>query len=116
MTLRLSRVIVFTENIERLAEFYEQKLGLKPRTKEDGWIDYDAGGASFALHRGKSRPGERGAGATKLCFHAPDVQEAADELAARGVKLGKVHGTPPGLVLCDFRDPDGNVLQLSSRA
>jgi catechol 2,3-dioxygenase-like lactoylglutathione lyase family enzyme len=113
--LQLRRVIVFSENIERLAEFYEEKLGLTPKAKEDDWIDYDAGGVRLALHRGKAGAGD-GPGATKLCFHAPDIQRAADELVARGVKLGKVRGTPPGLVLCDFKDPDGNVLQLSSRA
>ena len=51
----------------------------------------------------------------KIVFFASDVEEARDRLIARGAKLGPVKASGD-LRLCDGRDPEGNVFQISNRS
>ena len=111
MKLSIRRVILFVANVAKCSEFYEKKLGLKLRSRSDGFVDFDAGGCSLALHRGTPRPAR-----TKICFYASDVSKARAALVERGVKMGRDPGPGQGLKLCDGRDPEGNVFQLSNRA
>jgi catechol 2,3-dioxygenase-like lactoylglutathione lyase family enzyme len=96
--------------MEAMAAFYEQRIGLKVLSREDGFVDFDAGGARLALHRGTPNPSR-----TKICFYAPDVSKARGELVGRGVKMSRDPGPGSGLKLCDGKDPEGNVFQLSNR-
>jgi predicted enzyme related to lactoylglutathione lyase len=106
------RIIVFTANMEVMAEFYGRALGLALRHSEAGWRDYDAGACRIALHQGPSTPGKQ---PPKLVFYAKDVSAARAALMRRGVKtLGKVKSTGT-FDMCDGTDPDGNRIQISSR-
>lgn len=109
--MQLARVILFTGQMEAMSGFYGQVLGLKQVTEENGWKEFDAGGARIALHSGPSSPGRKG---PKIVFHAPDVAAMRATLVARGAKLGKVRQGEV-FCLCDGKDPDGNPIQLSSR-
>jgi predicted enzyme related to lactoylglutathione lyase len=106
----IKRIILFVEDMTGLTEFYEKKLGLTVALRTADFVDFEAGGCRLALHKGKSQPGR-----TKVCFYAADVSEARAELVARGVEMGKDPGPGEGLKLCDGRDPEGNVFQLSNR-
>ncbi len=109
--MRLARVILFTPQIEAMAEFYSQVLGLKQIAEEKGWREFAAGSTTIALHAGPSSPGRKG---PKIVFHSNDVAALRETLVARGAKFGKVR---QGEVycLCDGKDPDGNPIQLSNR-
>ena len=109
-SLGVARVIFFTRQIEPMAEFYRDVIGLKQVTAEPGWREFDAGGIRLALHSGPPSPKAKG---PKLVFYAKDVASAREMLVARGAKLGKVKSGQ--YTLCDGRDPDGNAIQLSSR-
>lgn len=111
MKLKLRRTILFTPNMEAMSAFYGEKLGLKRVAEEKGWREFAAGAACVALHSGPASPGRKG---PKLSFLVEDVAAARAELAARGVKLGPVRNFG-ALDLCDFKDPDGNPVQLSNR-
>jgi catechol 2,3-dioxygenase-like lactoylglutathione lyase family enzyme len=107
--LQIRRVILFVKNMRAVTDFYEHKLGLKVLSRSDGFVDFDAGAVRLALHStGAANPGR-----TKLCFYAENVSRQRAELVARGVKMGKDPGE--GLKLCDGKDPEGNVFQLSNR-
>lgn len=108
--MKMSRVILFVEDMDLCADFYENKLGLKIARREEGFIDFDAGDCRIALHKGTSRPGR-----TKICFYAKDVSAARKALVDAGVAMGKDPGSGPGLKLCNGKDPEGNIFQLSSR-
>jgi catechol 2,3-dioxygenase-like lactoylglutathione lyase family enzyme len=112
MNLNLSRIIIFTADIPRLAAFYRDVMGLEIAGKEAGWVELDAGGTSIALHRGKPTIGNR---PPKLVFYAADVASARAALLKRGMAgLGPVKSTA-SFDMCDGRDPDGNPIQISSR-
>jgi hypothetical protein len=43
------------------------------------------------------------------------VSKARAELVARGIEMGNDPGDGDGLKLCDGKDPEGNVFQVSNR-
>ena len=110
-TLRMARVILFTAQMEKMAHFYGEILGLKQVTSEKGWREFAAGTVNIALHSGPSSPGRKG---PKIAFYAKDVAALRATLVARGATFGEVR---QGEIycLCDGKDPDGNPIQLSSR-
>ena len=50
----------------------------------------------------------------KLVFVVTDVAAMREKLVEMGVRVGKHHSNQQ-FECCDFKDPDGNVLQISSR-
>lgn len=111
MQLKLSRVILFTANMEKMTAFYRDVLGFKLKTDEKGWKEFDAGSCGIALHSGTARPGAR---PPKLAFDVKDVAATRQMLIARGAKMGKV-SSRDGIELCGGKDPDGNPFGLSNR-
>ena len=59
MQLRLSRVILFTANMDQMVAFYRDVLGFKLKTNDKGWKTFDAGACEIALHSGGRKPGPR---------------------------------------------------------
>ena len=105
--LQLKRVILFSRDLPALTAFYRDVLGLKicDGTPKEGWVDFGA----LALHRGTPRPGS-----TKIAFYTANVPRMREELRNRGAMFGEVKDFGD-LILCDGRDPEGNLLQLSNR-
>ncbi len=103
--------------MKAMAAFYRDVLGMKAKTsgvitdEADGFLQLSCGDFEIALHRA-SKPG--GSGRNKLAFYASDVPAAREKLIAKGVRMGKIFGEGK-LQLCDFKDPDGNWLQISNR-
>ncbi len=112
MELALRRVIIFTADLEGLAVFYGEVLGLPRVSDEISWKAFDAGAIEIALHNGSAMLGRR---PPKLVFYAADVAGARAVLNARGARFGAVK-SGAGFDLSDGKDPDGNPIQLSSRA
>ena len=110
MELSLRRVILFVDDIKAVTDFYEKKLGLKILSREEGFVDFDAGACRLALHAGVSNPGR-----TKICFYVPDVAKARQELTDKGIRMGPAPDATAALQLCDGKDPEGNTFQLSNR-
>ena len=109
--MKMERVILFTSRIDAMSQFYGEVLGLKLVTREKGWREFAAGGATIALHSGPSSPGRKG---PKIVFYAKDVAALRKILVERGGNFGKVRQGDI-FCLCDGKDPDGNPIQLSDR-
>jgi catechol 2,3-dioxygenase-like lactoylglutathione lyase family enzyme len=107
----MARVILFTAQMDKMARFYGEVLGLEQVTSEKGWREFAAGPVSIGLHSGPPSPGRKG---PKIVFYAKDVAALRATLVARGAIFGKVR---QGEIycLCDGKDPDGNPIQLSNR-
>jgi catechol 2,3-dioxygenase-like lactoylglutathione lyase family enzyme len=112
MQLRLSRIILFTANMDRMVSFYRDVLGLRLKTDDKGWKTFDAAACEIALHGGGRKPG---AHPPKLQFDVKDVAATRAALITRGAKMGKV-SSKDGLDLCGGKDPDGNPFSLSNRS
>lgn len=112
MQLRLSRVILFTSNMDPMTAFYRDVLGLRLKADEKGWKRFEAGNCEIAPHGGGRKPGPR---SPKIQFDVKDVAATRAALIARGAKMGKVT-SKDGLDLCGGKDPDGNPFSLSNRS
>ncbi len=111
MSFKLSRVILFTADMDEMTAFYRDVLALPFANEEPGWVELDAGATTIALH---AWDGEAADGPAKLVFFAEDVAAARDLLLARGAPMGEIVMFGD-IALCDGRDPDGNMIQISSR-
>jgi lactoylglutathione lyase len=115
----ISYAIVYVKDTAKSLAFYRDVLGCKVKVEAPGWVEFDLGPVTLALHgEEKARPIERGNN-TLLVFPVPDVFEAHEALKASGVKIYEapkmVCETPTGKgYSLDFADLDGNLLSFYS--
>jgi catechol-2,3-dioxygenase len=122
MRVVLNRVILYVQDVERLTTFYREMFGL-PVVEEikSEWTVLAAGPCQLALHKvGKAyRVADPASWQVEtnvklvITVDRP-LAELRAELSAKGVSMGKIKSYPPltGL-LCDGKDPEGNVFQLA---
>jgi catechol 2,3-dioxygenase-like lactoylglutathione lyase family enzyme len=116
---------IAVSDMERAAEFYEGKLGLKASggDEADGGRTYECGGGS-TLHIFPS-PYAKASGATVAGFSVDDIQDTLDGLLSNGVSFERYDEGPlttdeQGIArMGDFvgawvKDPDGNVLSIGN--
>ena len=107
-------VIIWTDNLERLAQFYETVLGLTPHSRHSDFISFRWGNMrlGLGLHsfvHGTARDPYR----IMVNLGTGDIHATVERLREQGVKILR----PPeqekwrGWV-ATFEDPDGNILQL----
>jgi predicted enzyme related to lactoylglutathione lyase len=111
----LKRVILFSRNVPRLARFYQEVFNLEAKggPADKDWIELAAGECSLALHKGAPPAAPRGV--PKIVFWSEDVEKTREELVRKGARMGRVSAFGD-LRLCDGRDPEGNVFQVSNRS
>jgi catechol 2,3-dioxygenase-like lactoylglutathione lyase family enzyme len=112
--------VIFVRDMVAMRGFYEDVLGFQLiRELSSGWIEYKVGDNTLALARpsrtAADAPTPKGSASLQLAFKvsAPEVDQCAEELVRRGVKLL----SPPtdqsfGHRTLFFRDPDGNLLEV----
>jgi predicted enzyme related to lactoylglutathione lyase len=121
MPVALSRVILYVQDVDRLATFYQTVFGLPVVEEIKGeWAVLDAGPCQLALHRvGQAYrvadAGSRVESNAKLVMTVDrPLADLRAELVAKGVPMGKIKSYPPLTGrLCDGKDPEGNVFQLA---
>ncbi len=118
----LERVILFVQDVEKLARFYGDVFGLPVVEKIEGeWAVLRAGSCELALHRvgepwrveeGEDRQAVSNA---KLVFRVRgDLARLRAALIAKGVAMQPIKSYLPLTgPLCDGHDPEGNVFQLA---
>lgn len=111
----LDTVIIFTDDLERLASFYAEGLGLTDPNRVPGHVGYRlSSGLYLGFDSNEDVP--TGASGVTLWFDVDDLERTF----ARFVELGASVRYPPTLkpmgdVLASLLDPDGNVFGLVSR-
>src|SRR5712664_2004027 len=112
------------QGLEARPEFYEQKLGFKPKQETGGGVVYEfAGGTGCFMY---PTPNAGTSKASQAFWQVGDVEKEVAELKARGVKfeeydmpgLKTVNGiaTAGGAKSAWFKDVDGNILALVQNA
>jgi predicted enzyme related to lactoylglutathione lyase len=115
---RLSRVILYVHDVERLSEFYRQAFAFPLVQHIPGeWAVLEAGACELALHRVgaayRDRPPAGESNAKLVVTIDSPLAEMREALSRRGASMSEIKsyaGTGP---LCDGRDPEGNVFQLA---
>lgn len=111
----VSRIMLFVHDVPKVAAFYRDILGLPPLGEiTPEWVELQAGNCTIALHHASKPLHERGDASAKIVFGVKDVPAGKALLEDRGVKMGRIHSFS-GIDICDGKDPEGNLFQISSR-
>jgi catechol 2,3-dioxygenase-like lactoylglutathione lyase family enzyme len=105
------------DDVEKAREFYGETLGLETSVENDLLTLHIAGDRPTLVY---PRPGHTPAEYTILNFPVEDIEEAVDELVARGVEFERYEGFDQdergihrvGPPIAWFKDPAGNVLSV----
>ena len=107
-------VIVWTDRLDEMAEFYRDTLGFPVHSVRPNFVAFQLGDARFSIGThahvsGRTTEPER----VMINLGTRDIHNAHETLSARGVEFVR----PPeqehwGGWVATFRDPDGNMLQL----
>ena len=121
--MKLHQAMIFVKRMDLMTTFYRDGLGLKvlPKKSEEGFVVFDAGGVTLALHAIPGPiaktieigdpPVARSDTAIKLLFEVSNVEEARIHLARHGAIMSEPHGWGG----CDGTDPEGNVFMIVGR-
>ena len=112
--------MIYVSDVPRMAAFYADTLRLRPieETRQDGYVAFDAGGSTFALHaivgaepcKISSPPKPRETNPVKLSCEVEDVASEVERLEGLGVTIVR---RPWGAH--DAIDPEGNIFGLYSK-
>lgn len=121
--MKLGQLILFTHDVDRLAAFYRDVLGLALVESEPGWCVLDAGGVHLALHGIPAHiagtvsdpPKKREDSSWKPTFLVDDLDATLARLAAAGIAMSTPKTYGPR-TYADGIDVDGNVIQIARHA
>jgi catechol 2,3-dioxygenase-like lactoylglutathione lyase family enzyme len=120
----LDHLVLTVADIGRTRDFYERVLGMDPVVFGEGRHALAFGAQKINLHKAGREFEPKAAaptpGSADLCFLTDSsVAEVVEHLEANGVEIleGPVRrtGATGPIVSVYFRDPDGNLLEVSGR-
>ena len=121
--MRLNQAMIYVKDLNRMAAFYGNTLGLKPveETRMENWVEFETGATKFSLHAIPSEiaaqiqistpPRPREKSPLKLSFEVDDIASERQRLESLGVTIVR---RPWGAY--DGIDPEGNVFGIYSVA
>lgn len=116
MDMKLELVPVPVSDIDRAKAFYIEQVGFKAdhdvqpsATVRIVQLTPPGSACSIVISTGLPEISEMRPGSVKaLHLVVPDVREARESFAGRGVGVGEVDEHPQGVKYVHFSDPDGN--------
>ncbi|HVV82496.1 MAG TPA: VOC family protein [Kofleriaceae bacterium] len=122
---RLTHVLLFVSDVEKVAAFYEAAFGYRREASADagfGFLRAAGGGADLALHVLSaphapvlaSPPRWRSDTAMKLCFEVDDLAAARQAVLDAGGQA-RDPWSWDGSDFCELADVEGNPLQIIQR-
>ena len=110
----MNGVIIWTEDLGRLREFYCETLGMRPHSDRPHFVSFKWGGLRFSIGshdhvHGQARDPHR----IVVNFDIDDIHGFHSEMTDKGVEFIR----PPekehwGGWVASFKDPDGNIIQV----
>ncbi len=111
-----------TKDFRRAKAFYAAKLGLRLVARDDFALVFESGGTTIRIVK---VAGFEAAGFTILGWRVDDIRKSVVSLRKRGIVFERYPGmkqdalgiwtAPGGARVAWFKDPDGNVLSVSSQ-
>jgi lactoylglutathione lyase len=124
MINKINATVLFVRDFDACVKFYRDTLGLKVKETDVGFMSFDVAGQELALmdlptasqmiSEEAIQPAKEGVHRVLLAAFVKDTDEAYEELKARGVQFIKLPTTQPwGQRTAYFKDPDGNIWEIS---
>ena len=117
----LDHIVLAVRDVARTCRFYERVLGMEPKQERPGKWSLHFGAQKISLQDAKASPGIArdtvpGSGNFCLLTDAP-IDEVMAHLEREGVAVidgpGERAGATGTLVSVYFKDPDGNLVEVS---
>jgi predicted enzyme related to lactoylglutathione lyase len=108
---------VVVDDLDAQRRFYGEILGLEEVEAGDDWVQFDMGGPNlFELLRRRDEP-QYDRRRFQPGFAVEDVHAARERVIERGAEpITRIEGGPDaGGYWCYFRDPEGNIFEVSQR-
>lgn len=124
--MRLTHVRLLVDDVARSANFYREVLGFQQQVDAGVYIELRAGDVLLGIYGSKdmahvlgaaSRPVRSNDGdRTILCLQVESVDEAHKELSHKGITFVTAPHDQEAWVIrvAHFRDPDGNLIEISA--
>ena len=120
--LRLDHIVLCVADVQRSIGFYSSLLGMQPREERPGKWSLHFGPNKISLQDAMSIPSiarETVPGSGNFCLLTLEpVERFANELQAKGIEIvagpGEREGATGKLLSVYFRDPDGNLVEVSN--
>jgi predicted enzyme related to lactoylglutathione lyase len=122
----MSGLVVFSSDVNRLANFYEAVLGAERNAEVSGDVRLTTPDAEVLVHSIPKRaadrivittpPEPRDASPMKPIFDVGSLERAVEAVEAAGGVVTDRTFSFAGLTRHDVLDPDGNVIQLRGRS
>ena len=105
---------VVADDFEAQRRFYRDTLGLKEVEASKDWVEFDLDGRKFEILRNDGSP-QYDAARYQIGFTVDDIRETRRELIDLGIEaISEIEGGPPSPTYwCYFRDPEGNVFEIT---
>jgi predicted enzyme related to lactoylglutathione lyase len=110
---RISEVALFTEDVARLADFYEQLLGRAADSRSDSHASFDLGGTTLFIHVAGDGADHEGAPNRDHVAFALDQDAAAERARSGGAEVVGPKDFYWGRSAY-LSDPDGRAVELTS--
>ena len=107
---------VVADDMTAQAAFYRNVLGLRQVDAGDDWVQFDVDGRTFEVLERSSLP-QYDSRRVQVGFQVADIERARQDLLDAGVEaISAIEGGPrSGSRWCYFRDPEGNVFEITER-
>ena len=120
MGMTIGRLVHIVRDFQVSLAFYRDRVGLDLAEEPgDNWATFNTGQGLLSIAGPfpgmPYDPDSLGKTPDQLMFLVDDVERASAELRSRGVEVGPPHSPGGGVVLAEFRDPDGRYLALEER-
>jgi len=105
---------VDVSDLDASANWYGSKLGLipDPRYNMPTWRQFNLPGITLSAIGLNLNAAGVGSGGAVSTFVANDITAARASLIEQGISVGPITDVGSGVLLCFFKDPDGNSLGL----
>lgn len=119
----LDHIVLVVDDVQRTCRFYERVLGMKPREERPGKWSLHFGSNKISLQDSRTSPGIArqtvpGSGNFCLLTDTPTA-EVTSHLIREGVEIiagpDERTGATGPIMSVYFKDPDGNLVEVSNR-
>ncbi|HEY9676439.1 MAG TPA: VOC family protein [Drouetiella sp.] len=114
----LGYVILYVKDTAAAVPFYRDTLGLTLKVDDQGWVEFETGAATLALHSIKEGKVSAAENMPTPVFTVEKFEETVKELKSAGIKFvtepKEVCEAGPDKtgMSAELRDPDGNMISL----
>ena len=115
---KICGIIIWTDNLEKMSNFYENILGLSIRTKKSNYVNFEWEDFKLTISKhsqveGKSKDKFR----IMINFYVLNINKTISNLSENGVKIiRKPEEEEWGGLIATIEDPDNNIIQLLQKS